>query len=258
MTDVSSNRFQDFFEDENYITLKNYLYNYLLRKDAINKLISKEISGRCLEVGVGSSPVVNINGNIIYSDLSHLALTTIKHTYGNGLYVVADVCFLPFKSDIFSCLICSEVLEHVENDSEALSEMARVMKPSGSLVITFPHRHCYYSFDDYFVKHLRRYELSEMQTLLGKTGLTVVLVQKVLGPLEKVTMIIVTTCIQGLQKLHLIKMKHQNKMGFLRIFIPIYKLINRFYSVIVRLDSRIMPLKLASVLLIKAIKKYSR
>ncbi len=40
---------------------------------------------------------------------------------------------LPFKYDVFSHTVCSEVLEHLEDDLEALKEIARVMRPLGRL-----------------------------------------------------------------------------------------------------------------------------
>jgi ubiquinone/menaquinone biosynthesis C-methylase UbiE len=74
-------------------------------------------------------------------------------------------------------------LEHLRNAQQALKEMARVMKPSGQLIITFPHRKFYFANDDCFVGHFRRYELHEMQDRLTGLGLRPVSIQKVLGPL---------------------------------------------------------------------------
>ena len=46
---------------------------------------------------------------------------------------------LPFADDTFDAAICSEVLEHVEDDSVALREVARVVRPGGTIAITVPH-----------------------------------------------------------------------------------------------------------------------
>ena len=45
------NRFQEFFDEGKYIFLKNYLYNYLLRKMAVEKSLQHEMTGLILEVG---------------------------------------------------------------------------------------------------------------------------------------------------------------------------------------------------------------
>jgi hypothetical protein len=63
-----SNRFQEFFMDDKYIILKNYLYNYLLRKYAVENTFQNEKHDISLEVGNGISPVVTTDNHIVYSD----------------------------------------------------------------------------------------------------------------------------------------------------------------------------------------------
>ena len=43
-----------------------------------------------------------------------------------------------FKDNIFDIIICFHVLEHIINDSEAISEMKRVLKPNGLAFICVP------------------------------------------------------------------------------------------------------------------------
>jgi hypothetical protein len=51
MNHSESNRFQDFFEKSKYTFLKNYLYNYRLRKMAVGKNLRYENIKLMLEVG---------------------------------------------------------------------------------------------------------------------------------------------------------------------------------------------------------------
>jgi len=159
---------------------------------------------------------------------------------------------LPFKTGIFDQAICSEVLEHLADDRKALQELARVMKPSGQVIITFPHRKFYFAYDDHFVKHLRRYELSEMEDRLQAVGLRPVSIQKVLGPLEKVTMWSVVSCFSLMQKIRPNKSKENRLSNRMSIVAPLFKWINVFYAGLVWLDAKIMPRSLATVLLIRA------
>ena len=46
---------------------------------------------------------------------------------------------LPFPDDSFDAAICSEVLEHVDDDGAALTEVGRVVRPGGVIAITVPH-----------------------------------------------------------------------------------------------------------------------
>jgi predicted SAM-dependent methyltransferase len=50
----------------------------------------------------------------------------------------ADVTDLPFDSDTFDAIICIHVLEHVEADRMAMSEMFRVLRPGGWALISVP------------------------------------------------------------------------------------------------------------------------
>ena len=62
MTSSRGNRFEDFFADDAYVSMKNLLYNYLLRKRAIRKCLLKQERGLILEVGSGLSPMVTDSG----------------------------------------------------------------------------------------------------------------------------------------------------------------------------------------------------
>jgi SAM-dependent methyltransferase len=255
MTSSGDNRFQDFFEDEQYVALKNYLYNYLLRKRAVEKVMKNEKKGVVLEVGSGISPVLTSWDQVVYSDLSFSALRTLMRLQGKGHYVVADGMNLPFKADTFSHTISSEVLEHMEDDRKALREIAEVLKPGGCLIATFPHRHYYYSHDDRFVNHYRRYELPEMASRLEEAGLHPVYVRKVLGPLEKVTMIMVTACISILRGVGGNGRKKKKQTEPAKVLIGFFKWANRLYAGVAWIDAFIMPRTLSAVLLIKAVRK---
>ena len=261
MKHSQDNRFEDFFEDEKYIVLKNYLYNYRLRKRAVERVMGEEEEkGLVLEVGSGISPVLTSCDHVVYSDISFSGLSTLRQVQRKGYYVVADGMSLPFQADTFSHVISSEVMEHLEDDQKALGEIARVTKPTGSIVVTFPHRHFYFTYDDRFVNHYRRYELPEMVRLLEEAGLQPVLIRKVLGPLEKVIMCTAVFCFT---LLHRLQAKGLGKLPLrtsrpLRIFQTLFKWVNSICASIALLDAHIMPRALSTVLLIKAVKRDSR
>lgn len=252
MISSSENRFQDFFENEQYVSLKNYLYNYLIRKRAVEKVMQNENKELVLEIGSGISPVLTSWDRIVYSDLSASALEMLKKMHGKGQYVVADAMQLPFADQSFSHVIASEVLEHLEDDRKALREIARVTKQGGLIVVTFPHRHFYFAHDDRFVHHWRRYELSEMIALIQEAGFSPVCVCKVLGPLEKLTMLPVTLCAAAWQNWRKISSEKKAQSVPPKILISLFKWGNRIYASLAWLDALIMPRCLSTVLLIKA------
>ena len=52
--------------------------------------------------------------------------------------VKADICALPFKDNSFDIILCNHVLEHIPNDKKAISELYRVLKPSGWGIFQIP------------------------------------------------------------------------------------------------------------------------
>lgn len=50
-----------------------------------------------------------------------------------------DVTSIPFGNDFFDVIICNHVLEHVVNDSQAISELFRILKPGGLAVLQTPY-----------------------------------------------------------------------------------------------------------------------
>jgi len=253
MNHSHANRFQDFFKENKYTTLKNYLYNYQLRKRAVEKNLKNEKAELILEVGSGISPVMMKSGDIVYSDLSFSAIQLLKHSYGKGYYVVADGMNLPFKSGVFSHAVSSEVLEHLRDDRLAIKEISRVMKQLGCFIVTFPHRKFYFAIDDRFVGHFRRYEINEMRDRLKEAGFKPVSVQKILGPLEKGTMCFAVLCFSIVQKFKPQKVKMAEKSLITTLFTSIFKWANLFYAMLAWLDARIMPRALSTVLLINSI-----
>jgi SAM-dependent methyltransferase len=91
-----------------------------------------------------------------------------------------DGTMLPFPDDTFDHIICSEVMEHIPNDTEAAAELARVLKPGGTLAVTvptfLPERVCWALSDEYhapFVPggHVRIFTEAELKNRFITAGL---------------------------------------------------------------------------------------
>lgn len=52
--------------------------------------------------------------------------------------VKADICNLPFESNTFDIILCNHVLEHIPDDTKAMQELYRVMKPGGMGIFQIP------------------------------------------------------------------------------------------------------------------------
>ena len=54
--------------------------------------------------------------------------------------VKADICNLPFSENEFDFIICNHVLEHIPDDSKAMKELYRVLKPGGMAILQVPYK----------------------------------------------------------------------------------------------------------------------
>ncbi|MDH7911456.1 class I SAM-dependent methyltransferase [Winogradskyella sp. SYSU M77433] len=52
--------------------------------------------------------------------------------------VKADICNLPFEDNSYDVILCNHVLEHIPDDTKAMQELFRVMKPRGWGVFQIP------------------------------------------------------------------------------------------------------------------------
>lgn len=52
--------------------------------------------------------------------------------------VRADICDLPFEDDSYDVILCNHVLEHIPDDTQAMRELYRVLKPGGWGIFQIP------------------------------------------------------------------------------------------------------------------------
>jgi len=52
--------------------------------------------------------------------------------------VKADICNLPFEDNSYDVIFCNHVLEHIPDDTKAMQELYRVMKPGGMGIFQIP------------------------------------------------------------------------------------------------------------------------
>ena len=71
----------------------------------------------------------------------------------------------------YDCAVACEVLEHVEDDAAFLRRLVDLLRPGGQLIVSVPaHQRLWTNHDD-SVGHLRRYERSQLQSLMEGAGL---------------------------------------------------------------------------------------
>ena len=149
---------------------------------------------KILDVGCGSGrhtcaayrlpKVITIGADLKFNDLTEAGERLKLHDrlgeHGGGVWGLsaADVVCLPFKDDDFDLVICSEVLEHIENYLQAIREITRVLKPGCNLVVSvpryWPERICWALSTDYHTAeggHLRIFKPKQLIADLQNAGL---------------------------------------------------------------------------------------
>jgi len=95
-----------------------------------------------------------------------------------GAAIVGNALDLPFGDASFDRVIAAEVLEHIPDDRRAMTELARVLKPGGTMAVTVPRWYPelvnWVLSDQYHLVpggHVRIYRGTELQRKLEEAGL---------------------------------------------------------------------------------------
>lgn len=83
---------------------------------------------------------------------------------------VCSLLDLPFAEASFDLATCLDVIEHLDDDVAALSELRRVVRPGGSLIVTVPAYGWLWSRHDTLNHHRRRYSARALRAAAGAAG----------------------------------------------------------------------------------------
>ncbi len=84
--------------------------------------------------------------------------------------IQGSILELPFEDETFDLVCAFDVVEHVEDDRLAVSEMERVLKKGGAMVLTVPAFMSLWSPHDVINHHFRRYTKNQLLDLFSKQG----------------------------------------------------------------------------------------
>jgi SAM-dependent methyltransferase len=107
-----------------------------------------ENSNRALEVGPGSGiylpALVNVAEEVTAADIEEAYLgqaRQLAQQYASLNCVMDDITNTRLETGAYDFILCTEVIEHIQNSPAALAGLARLLAPSGTLVLTTPQRY---------------------------------------------------------------------------------------------------------------------
>lgn len=158
---------------------------YFARKGLFNGLsqMQDEVKGDILDVGCGQKPYKQLFKTQSYIGLE---IDTEENRLNKNADFFYDGKTFPFKDKTFDCVICNQVLEHVFNPDEFLSEMTRVLKQQGRLLLTVP-----FVWDEHEQPYdYARYSSFGLNSLLKKNGFQTIKQEKTMADIRAVIQII--------------------------------------------------------------------
>ncbi|HOX28824.1 MAG TPA: methyltransferase domain-containing protein [bacterium] len=134
----------------------------------------KAEGGAALDIGSGAGRILmdleKIYGLGVGLDSSPAAIGFCRARGLKNLVTAQAEAGLPFKTDCFSAVVCSDVLEHLDRDADVLKEIYRITAPEGGVAISVPAAPEMFGYWDELHEHKRRYSKESLRELVSAAG----------------------------------------------------------------------------------------
>ena len=140
------------------------------------------VGERVLEVGCGVGNFTRFlrhRERVVATDNNQQYLALLRNSFErfDNIEVRAVDWAAPARDGLgaqrFDTILCLNVLEHIENDDNALATFASLLDPGGRLILQVPALHRLYGEIDRAIGHFRRYERDELTAKLRTHGFEV-------------------------------------------------------------------------------------
>lgn len=182
---------QRFFPNIVSILINPFYFNRKALLSAI-KSNAKEAKGDLLDFGCGAKPYKSLFENT--SSYVGVDIENESHNHqGEEIDFYYDGKVLPFSNESFDIVFSSEVLEHVPNLYKSLSEIERVVKENGLLLMTLP-----FTFAEHEMPYdYRRFTKNGIVEILDEFGFEIVM-EKTYGTYIEVISQLITLYVHDL------------------------------------------------------------
>lgn len=154
---------------------------FVVRRKLFSALIAKlKLDKKDMVLDVGTSTGTNLRmlQSLKFEAIRGLDYSehAISFCRSKGLPEVeqGDICAMPFSDNSFELILATDIIEHVDDDKLALTEIVRVLKPGGYALVTVPMFMSLWGPQDDVSLHKRRYRRREIQSLIKNFDIKVV------------------------------------------------------------------------------------
>lgn len=163
-----------------YFEFENNNWWFVSRRKILRALLKKYLPGAdtardILDAGCGTG--INLAllaefGRVTGVDSSEEAIRFCQMRNESQVRL-ASIEHLPFEEETFEVITALDVLEHIEDDRQAMRELSRVCKTGGYMLVTVPVFPSLWGDHDEINQHVRRYEPARMIQLLENNGFAI-------------------------------------------------------------------------------------
>jgi len=155
-----------------YVGRRKIIFDWVFNTLAIDD------TQKILDIGCGTGfniDYVQTSGfpSVVGLDLSKDALEFCKTRNLSDL-ICGDAITIPFVDKSFDVILALDLLEHLENDIQAIHEFARILKPGGKLFLFVPAHQFLWGLQDVVSHHFRRYTTKDINNKVCHSDLKII------------------------------------------------------------------------------------
>lgn len=167
---MEQHEYQTMFE------LENDYWWFVARRNLVTEIVARESQRKehlsIFDAGCGTGAnleAISRYGETFGVDMAHAAIDFCRKR-GIERLAISRLEHLAYLSESFDIVTALDVLEHVDEDLKAMSEIHRVLRPGGMLLVTVPAYGFLWSEHDEALHHRRRYAAYELRNKLSLVG----------------------------------------------------------------------------------------
>ena len=235
---------KDFYENHRNFSFRNASDYYIspgiqCKFDLIGDNLKNFQILNALDLGCSGNSFLDLFDDKLHKSYLDIASLPLKRYTQNfkSHPLCGDITRLPYRDNSFDFVSALDILEHIKNDSKAVSEINRILKQKGSVVITVPHRTKYYTNQDRLIGHYRRYEIDDIINLFQDFNFKLIRYFGVYGQTMKISFIQSKNPTKTEENLLLLRKKYETD----ELFHKLWDCFVKITSWLMKLDAKYQP-----------------